>query len=109
MVTGVLQRDLDAARRELTIYKGGGVPPPSIAGEDGIVFDSVAYAQLRVEYDDLKSRFDDEVQGIKDVSPFRSLRLLVIGTPFLTDCGCDYRRIPACRRRGRSCMIARMA
>ena len=62
----VLQRDLDAARRELSIYKGGGVPPPSIAGEDGIVFDSVAYAQLRVEYDDLKSRFDDEVQGIKD-------------------------------------------
>ena len=62
----VLQRDLDAARRELAIYKGGGVPPPAIAGEDGIVFDSVAYAQLRVEYDDLKSRFDDEVQGIKD-------------------------------------------
>ena len=62
----VLQRDLDAARKEISVYKGGGVPAPSVAGEDGVVFDSVAYAQLRVEYEDLKSRFEDEVQGIKD-------------------------------------------
>jgi hypothetical protein len=50
----VLQRDLDAARKEIARYKGGGVVPA--AGEDGVVFDSVAYAELRVEYDELKNR-----------------------------------------------------
>jgi hypothetical protein len=55
----VLQRDLDAARKELQVYKRGGAPVPRADGaaDDGVVFDSVAYAQLRVEYNDLKSRF----------------------------------------------------
>eukprot|EP01051_Picozoa_sp_SAG22_P002899 SAG22_NODE_135_length_18211_cov_560.916519_6_plen_869_part_00 len=60
----VLQRDLDAARKELARYKGGGAVPAS--GDDGVVFDSVAYAELRVEYEELKNRFDDEVLGIKE-------------------------------------------
>jgi hypothetical protein len=33
------------------------VPRADGAADDGVVFDSVAYSQLRVEYNDLKSRF----------------------------------------------------